>query len=95
MSHLKAQAARFDARLTKEQKDFFELAATMSGFKSLSEFVIHSVQQVATQVVERHHAIQMTENDRKLFFETLLDPPSPNDALIKAAEQYKQQTGAA
>ena len=94
MNYAKAQQARFDTRLTKNQKEFFELAARISGFKSLSEFVIHSTQQVAKSIVEKHNAILATEEDRKVFFDTLVNPPKPNKSLKVAAKHYQKQASA-
>jgi uncharacterized protein (DUF1778 family) len=88
------QQARFDARLTKSQKEFFELAARISGFKSLSEFVIHSTQQVANSIVENHNAILASERDRKVFFDAVVNPPKPNKSLKEAAKQYQKQVAA-
>ena len=90
MSYLKTEQARFDARLTKSQKEFFELAARISGFKSLSEFVIHSTQQVADNIVGKHNAILANEEDRKIFFDALINPPKPNKALKEAARHYQK-----
>src|SRR5690606_38510950 len=39
--------ARFDARLSKEQKQFFEKAAYLGGYRSLTDFVILTVQEKA------------------------------------------------
>ena len=94
MNIAKTQQARFDTRLTKSQKEFFEMAARISGFKSLSEFVIHSTQQVADSIIEKHNAILATEKDRKIFFDTLIDPPKPNKSLKEAAKQYQKQVTA-
>ncbi len=91
MSQVKQQQARFDARLSKSQKEFFEMAATISGFKSLSEFVIHATQQVASSIVEKHNALLATEKDRKIFFDALVNPPEPNNSLKEAANLYKKQ----
>ena len=88
------QQARFDDRLTKSQKEFFELAARISGFKSLSEFVIHSTQQVANDIVEQHNAILASEADRKVFFDALGNPPKPNKSLKEAAKHYQKQVSA-
>ena len=94
MNYAKTQQARFDARLTKSQKEFFELAAKISGFKSLSEFVIHSTQLVANSIVEKHNAILATEEDKKVFFDTLVNPPKPNKSLKEAARHYQKQVSA-
>jgi len=91
MSYAKAPQARFDTRLTKSQKEFFELAARISGFKSLSEFVIHSTQQIANSIVEQHNAILASEEDKKIFFDALVNPAKPNKALKEAVKHYQKQ----
>ena len=95
MSQVKAQEARFDARLSKSQKDFFELAARISGFKSLSEFVIHSTQQVADKIMEKHNAILANEEDKKIFFDAITHPAKPNKALKEAVNHYQKQSSTA
>ncbi len=89
-SKVKSQA-RFDARLSRSQKDLFERAAKIRGFKSLSEFVIHTTQEVATNIVEKHNAILSSEADRELFFDALINPPKPNKALKEASQRYLKQ----
>lgn len=36
--------ARFDTRLPKDQKEFFEYASSLGGYRTLTEFVIVSLQ---------------------------------------------------
>ncbi len=94
MNYVKQQQARFDARLTKSQKEFFEMAAKISGFKSLSEFVIHSTQEAASSIVERHNTILATWQDKKIFFDALVNPPKPNKSLKEAAKHHQKQVSA-
>ncbi len=94
MNYAKSQQARFDTRLTKSQKELFEMAARISGFKSLSEFVIHSTQQVADSIIEKHNAVLASEKDRKIFFDTLVNPPKPGKSLKDAAKHYQKQASA-
>ncbi len=86
--------ARFDARLSRSQKELFAKAARIKGFKSLSEFVIHTTQEAANQIVERHDAILASENDKDIFFEALTNPPKPNKALTQAARSYLKHMAA-
>ena len=83
--------ARFDARLSRSQKDLFEKAASIRGFKSLSEFVIHTTQEVAISIIERHNAILASEADRKVFFDALVNPSKPNQKLKEASRRYLKQ----
>lgn len=39
------ESARFDARLPKEQKLLFEKAAQLGGYRNLTDFIIHAVQE--------------------------------------------------
>jgi len=52
-----ASTTRFDTRLSVEMKEFFEQAADLGGFKTLSEFVIYSVKLQAEKIVDKHNAI--------------------------------------
>ena len=88
--HRAAAQARFDTRLSRSQKDLFEKAARIKGFKSLSEFVIHMTQEAATIIIENHNAILASEKDKLVFFEALANPPRPNKALNKAAKSYQK-----
>lgn len=89
--HKKAAQARFDARLSISQKRVFEEAARIKGFKSLSEFVIHTTMDVAINIIERHKAILVSENDKEIFFNALSNPPKPNKNLVQAAKYYKKE----
>ena len=84
------EQARFDARLPKEQKEFFEYAATLGGFRNLTDFIIYSVQQQASKIVESNKAILASKRDQEIFFDAIMNPSRPNDNLINAASQYKE-----
>lgn len=81
---------RFDARLPKKQKELFEYAAVLAGFKSLSEFVVSSVQQRAEAIILTHNTILASERDKKTFFNAIMNPGEPNADLRDAAELYKK-----
>ena len=83
--------ARFDARLTEEQKGLFEEAAKIKGYSSLSNFVIQVCQEASVEIINRHNAILISEKDKSIFFDALANPPKPNKALVQAAKLYKKQ----
>jgi uncharacterized protein (DUF1778 family) len=82
--------ARFDTKLTLAQKQLFEQAATLGGYRSLSDFVIKSAEAQAKEIVKEHNRILVSEQDRNTFFDTLLNPPAPGKNLKKAAARYKE-----
>jgi uncharacterized protein (DUF1778 family) len=88
----KQEKTRFDGQLTIEQKCHFEYAATLGGFRSLTDFVFSSAQAKADEIIQRHNTILLTEKDREIFFTALTTPPKPNAKLRQAAKRYKQAT---
>lgn len=81
-------SARFDTRLSKEQKEFLEYAARISGFKSLSEFVLYAAQQKATQIIEQNQIVLKTRLDQEIFLNALSEERPPNNHLKEAYEKY-------
>lgn len=80
--------SRFDTRLPKEQKMLFEKAARLGGYRSLTDFVILTVQQKAKEIIDEREKILATERDNEIFFEALINPPKPDKKLVSAAEEY-------
>ncbi len=85
------EQARFDTRLSKEQKTFFERAASIGGYRSLTDFVILTVQEKAKQIIKEKEAILASEKDSEVFFDAIMNPPKPNNHLIAAFEAYNAQ----
>lgn len=86
----KSPHTRFDVRLAREQKEAIELAASLSGFKSKSEFIVHTLFAAANSIIEKHTQIIASEKDQKLFFNAIINPPEPNKNLLKAAKNYSK-----
>ncbi|MCF6405610.1 DUF1778 domain-containing protein [Chitinophaga filiformis] len=81
---------RFDTRLSTELKQYFEHAADLGGFKTLSEFVIFSVKAQAEKIIEKHNAILASQRDQEVFFDAIMNPGKPNKSLKEAAARYKR-----
>ena len=84
------EKSRFDTRLPKEQKELFEYAANLGGFRTLTEFVLFSVQQQASNIIERHNTILASKKDQEIFFAAITNPQKPNDRLKKAAMRFNK-----
>ena len=81
---------RFDTRLSKKQKELFEYAATVGGFRNLTDFIVFSAQKEATKIIKQHNNILESEKDKKTFFDALLKAEKPNAALKQAAQKHKK-----
>jgi uncharacterized protein (DUF1778 family) len=89
MARVKEEKARFDTRLTREQKAYFEKAALLGGYRSLTDFVILTVQNKAKEIIEEREKIIASRRDSEIFFEAITNPDQPNEALVLAAKAYK------
>lgn len=86
---MNVEKARFDTRLTKEQKDFFERAARLGGFRSLTDFVVLTVQKRAKEIILERERIIASQKDSEIFFDAIINPSKPNQKLTEAANEYK------
>jgi len=86
------EKTRFDTRLTREQKELFEYAATVGGYRSLTEFVLVSVEASAKKIVEEHNRIISSKRDQEIFFNAITEAPNPNESLGNAASRYNDLT---
>jgi uncharacterized protein (DUF1778 family) len=87
---MKPDSARFDTRLSKEQKELFEYASNLGGYRTLTDFIISSAQHKANEIVERHRSIIASSSDQKVFFDAILNPPAPGKKLSSAAKRYNK-----
>lgn len=80
-------SARIEARVEPEQKQLFKRAAQVEGV-SLTDFAISSMQRAATQTLQAHRLIVLSERDQQAFLKAVMNPPEPNEALRRAANRY-------
>ena len=80
--------ARFDARLPKEQKEFFEKAAVLGGYRNLTDFVVRVVQEKAKEIVKEKEQIIASEKDSEIFFNAITNPKKPSETLKSALDDY-------
>ena len=86
---MNSKDARFDTRLSKEQKDLFEKAARLGGYRNLTDFVVLAVQEKAKEIISERERIVASQKDSEIFFEAVLNPKAPNTELSKAADEFK------
>ncbi|SNS30742.1 MULTISPECIES: DUF1778 domain-containing protein [unclassified Azospirillum] len=88
----RTRAERLEARVTAEQKRLIEQAAALQG-RSLTDFVLSSVQDAAKRTIEEHQRLELSLRDSEAFVEALLNPPAPNDRLRETVGRYRQAMG--
>ncbi len=85
-----SKSERLEARISKEQKELFQRAADLQG-RTLTDFMIAALQEAAIKAIQEHEMMILSAQDRKVFVEALLNPPSPSAKLRAAAIRYKER----
>ena len=88
MSSIIAEQSRFDARLPKEQKQFFEKAAYLGGYRNLTDFIVRVVQEKANEIIKAKEQIIASERDSQIFFDAITNPQKPSETLKNALTDY-------
>ena len=88
----RTRAERLEARVTAEQKNLIERAATLQG-RSVTDFVLTSVQDAARRAIEEHSQLTLSVRDSEAFVDALLNPQPVNDRLRDTVRRYREQAG--
>ncbi len=81
---------RLDARVTREEKEMIETAASLTG-TSASDFIRIATRQAALNTIREHEILTLNGEARRVFVEALLNPPKPTENAIVAALRLKEE----
>jgi uncharacterized protein (DUF1778 family) len=73
--------------------DLLERASTYVDLNK-SKFIRQSIREKAAAIIAEHEKTRFTEEDWRMFFDMLDNPPEPTDRMKKAARKYREITGA-
>jgi uncharacterized protein (DUF1778 family) len=89
----KKENSRIEIRVTHEDKELFELASQLQGFKSFSEFLRVVLTKEAKAIIAAEKSFLKSERDKKVFFDALMGKEeSPNSALISAIMDFNSKS---
>jgi len=83
-----ARDERLDARVTREEKEMIETAASLSG-TSASDFIRLATRQAALNTIREHEVLTLNDEAKRVFVEALLNPPKPTEKAIAAARRLR------
>jgi len=86
------RAERLEARISSDQKALFQRAAELQG-RTLTDFVVSSVQEAAVRTIEEMQIIRLSAEDSVAFADALLHPRTPKEKLLTAARRYVESMG--
>lgn len=83
----KLRTARLEARISTDLHATLKRAAEIQG-RTVSDFVIASVQDAAQRALEEAEVIRLSLADQQRFAEAILSPPKPTAALRRAMARH-------
>lgn len=84
---------RLAFRMKPELKERIEEAAGLLGL-NLTDFVLSTLSERASEVVERHRNITLSDRDRNRFLEALNRPGRPIPVLVKTIKRHRERHSA-
>ena len=83
--------SRIEIRVNQEDKELFEYACNLRGFKSFSEFARVVITKEAKAILAEDRQILTSKRDKEIFFNTLMgNEEAPNEALLSAIRSYNE-----
>lgn len=84
------RASRLGFRVDRRTKQLVERAAALER-RSLTDFCLTALAQVAEDTIARHETLTLSERDRKAFFDVLVRPSRPNARLARAFKAARRR----
>jgi len=81
-----------EVRVPSETYALLERAAEIEG-QTLSDFVVSAAREAAVRTVDQVERLRLPASDQRLLAEAILDPPTPNRALVRAIKRRQQLLG--
>ncbi len=92
MKSVELKQSRFELRLSESDKKILEKASAISGYNTLTNFVMSIIKKQATQIIDDYERILASEKDKEIFFDAILSNSVPNDKLKDAVKKYSDST---
>jgi uncharacterized protein (DUF1778 family) len=85
----RARGARLGFRVDRETKALVERAAGLER-RNLTDFCLTALADAAREAIARHETLVLSERDRQVFFDTLINPPEISPRLRRAFDAARR-----
>lgn len=83
------KSERIEARVTAEQKAIIQRAAELQG-RTITDFIVSVLHDTAERTIREYEIINLTNRERELFVDAMLNSPKANEKFLAHAKFYKQ-----
>ena len=81
---------RLGFRVDEPTKALIERAAQLE-HRKVTDFCMTVLTDAARRTIAEHETIVLSERDRVVFFETLVNPPAPSERLQRAFVEHNRR----
>ncbi len=81
---------RLGFRVDEQTKELIERAAYLE-HRKLTDYCVAALAEAARRTIAEHETLTLSEEDRKAFFDALVNPPEPNERLKRAAAEHRRR----
>ena len=82
---------RLGFRVDEPTKALIERAAQLERRK-LTDYCMTVLTEAARRTIAEHETIVLSDRDRAVFFDTLVNPPVPNERLQRAFAEHQRRS---
>jgi uncharacterized protein (DUF1778 family) len=83
--------ARLEARIPTSLKEIIEAAAGLTGYSSVTAYIVQTLQESATRTLQESRHTRLEAAESVAFVQSLLEPAAPTKALQAAFKRYRDQ----
>jgi uncharacterized protein (DUF1778 family) len=84
------RAGRLGFRVDKRTKELIERAAHLE-CRKLTDFCMTALTDAARRTIAEHETLSLSERDREVFFDALVNPPKPSERLVRALAMHQRR----
>jgi uncharacterized protein (DUF1778 family) len=77
-------------RVDETTKALIERAAHLE-HRKVTDFCMTALADAARRTIADHETLVLTDRDRSVFFDALIDPPAPNERLLRALAEHRRR----
>jgi uncharacterized protein (DUF1778 family) len=81
---------RLGFRVDEATKALIERAAQLE-HRKLTDYCMAALAEAARRTIAEHETLILSERDRAVFFDALVNPPAPNERLQRAFAEHKRR----
>ena len=90
LKETRVRAERMGFRVDEPTKKLVERAAQLE-HRKLTDYCLTALTEAAQRTIAKHDVLVLSDDERAIFFNVLVNPPKPNERLRRAFEAERRR----